>query len=214
MAADLELICVPHANEAAGEIWHELAVIGGAPADLFLRIRIRETVTREVAHRAFAAGGTPVVERRPEPPSHVIGHADVQCAAPALAQPVRKPDVVGVHVRHHHPQHRQSFELRAEDLLPQHLDLVTADAAVDDCPALAPRDAIAQQPQVDVVEHERQWHPHPAHAGRKLHGAARFGHDVAHGILQLLLEGIHFLCSPDLTARSGHHNLRLRKLPI
>jgi hypothetical protein len=67
---------------------------------------------------------------------------------------------------------------------------------------------VTQEPKIDVVKRERQWHANPAHAWRELHGFAWFGQGVCKGILQLMLERVHVLLSPSLTVCSYHHNLR------
>ncbi len=50
------------------------------------------------------------------------------------------------------PLERLAAEVIAHDLAPQRLDLAAFQAGVDQGPAVA----VGQQPNVDVVEHERQ----------------------------------------------------------
>ena len=47
-----------------------------------------------------------------------VGRADPQAHAPSLGQPLRVADVVRVHVRDDHAQHRQAIEVVREDPLP------------------------------------------------------------------------------------------------
>ena len=76
-------------------------------------------------------------------------------------------------------------QLVGEHLLPGRARGVVGDAAVDDGPALAAVDAVAQQPQVDVVQRERQRHAQPAHAGRDLAACSPgAGSGVAEGVVQ------------------------------
>jgi hypothetical protein len=96
-------------------------------------------------------------------------------------EPVRQPDVVGMEVGG--DQQRTSGlppNARVEQLLPRRLRGVGGDAAVDDGVARAAVDLVVEQPQVDVVERERQRHPHPVQPGRSVVARAGGGH-VGHG---------------------------------
>src|SRR5204862_643868 len=64
---------------------------------------------------------------------------------------------------------RAPRDASGEDTLPQRARGVVANAAVDECPALA----VFEQPEVDVVERKRQRHSQPVHAGRDLQGLTR-----------------------------------------
>jgi hypothetical protein len=66
-----------------------------------------------------------------------VGGADPQRRLPALAQPVRQADVVGVHVGDDDAHHGQALQLVLEHLLPQRARLGPVDAAVHHRPALA-----------------------------------------------------------------------------
>ena len=119
----------------------------------------------------------------------VVGAADPQAAvvlgrAPALAQPVRQPDVVGMHVGDQHAQHRQALQLLLEHLLPQRARFGPVDAAVHHGPAFAALKAVAQQPKVDVVERERQAHAQPFDARPQFDGAPRRGQLVTQRVVQ------------------------------
>ena len=88
---------------------------------------------------------------------------------PALAQPVRQADVVGVHVGDDHAQHRQAVELGARRSAPRRR--ASSSLAMQQSTMVQPSRPsmlVAQQPQVDVVQRERQRHAQPAHAGRDL----------------------------------------------
>ena len=86
----------------------------------------------------------------------VVGRADPKPHVPALAQPVRQTDVVGVHVGHDDAQYRQALKLAVKNLLPLFPGLIARNAAVDDAPACASVLRVTQQPQVDVVQREWQ----------------------------------------------------------
>ncbi|MOA45243.1 hypothetical protein D3C78_1676230 [compost metagenome] len=101
--------------------------------------------------------------------------------------------MVGVHVGDQHAQHGQAFQFVLEDLFPQRLDLVARDAAVDDGPAVAAVDVVAQQPEVDMIQRERQRHPDPFDALRHRMRAAGLGLKIGPGILKLLFVGVHCL---------------------
>ena len=92
--------------------------------------------------------------------------------------------MVGVHVGDDHAQHRQAVELVGEHLLPRRHRRRVGDAAIDDRPALDAVLPVAQQPQVDVVERERQQHAHPAHARRDLERLAERGQGVAQRVFE------------------------------
>jgi hypothetical protein len=140
---------------------------------------------RRVAARQRVAGGA-------EHAGHVVvGGADPHRRLPALAQPVRQPDVVGVHVGDDDAQDRQALQLGLEDLLPLRARLGVVDAAVDHRPAGHAVQGVAQQPEVDVVERKGQPHADPAHAGRHFHGFAGLGQRVAQGVVEFAFEEVH-----------------------
>ncbi len=88
-----------------------------------------------------------------------------------------------------------------EDLLPGLAGHVAGDAAVDHRPALSAVGtglAVAQQPQIDVVQRKGQTHAHPAHARRDLQRRAGGRQLVAEGIGELMFQ------------RIGHGELRAR----
>ena len=112
-----------------------------------------------------------------------------------VEQPVGQADVVGVHVRDDDAQDGQALELRGEDLLPLRAGFVARDAAVHDAPAL---DAavgavhlVAQEPDVDVVERERQTHADPADAGRHVDRFAGGRQPFVQGVVEFAFEEVH-----------------------
>ncbi len=145
-------------------------------------------VRRAVAAVRIAHGRARHARRVP------VGGADPQPAVPALREPVRQADMVRVHVRADHAQHRQALQLVGEDLLPRRACAGVVDAAVDDGPAFAPAFRrvlmVAQQPQVDVVQREGQLHAQPAHAfGYRLR-VADGRQRVAEDVMQFAFKGI------------------------
>jgi hypothetical protein len=99
--------------------------------------------------------------------------------------------MVGMHVRDDDTQHGQTAQRRLEHLIPECLDLVAGHTAINYRPALAAIDLVAQQPQVDVIQRERQRHAHPADAIGHVSGCAWRGKLVAKRVIQFLLVGIH-----------------------
>jgi hypothetical protein len=70
--------------------------------------------------------------------------------------------VVGVKVRDEYAPHRTTGEMRREHALPQGSRVVEPDTGVHDGPAVV----VVEEPQVDVVELERQRHAQPADTRR------------------------------------------------
>ena len=105
--------------------------------------------------------------------------------------------MIGMAMRDNHAQHRQPAERIVENLLPARLDLFVRNATVDHRPTLTPIDAIAQQPQIDVIQRERQRHARPHHAGGHLPDRAAGRQGIAHRVVQLLLQSIHEARSPE-----------------
>ena len=54
-----------------------------------------------------------------------------------------------------------------------------------------PSISVAQQPEVDVVERERQAHAHPVHAGRDLERAPGLGGRGAEAVVELAFQSVH-----------------------
>jgi hypothetical protein len=177
-------------HEVCGHRGHHIGVVVGAPADDGQRFGIGQAVRDKEVRRRFAAGQR-VAAAGEHARDVVVGRADPQGCVPALAQPVGQADVVGVHVRHDHAQDRQALELVREDLLPLRARGLVRDAAVHHRPALHAVDAVAQQPEVDVVEREGQCHAKPAHARRHLEGPARGRQRVAEGVVEFAFEQVH-----------------------
>ncbi|MNJ53576.1 hypothetical protein D3C77_489700 [compost metagenome] len=98
-----------------------------------------------------------------------------------------------MHVRDQHTQHGQAFQFVLEYVFPQRLHFVARDAAVNDGPAVLAVDVVAQQPEVDMIQRERQWHPYPLDAFGHHLGPAGFGLEVCPGVLQFLFVGVHCL---------------------
>lgn len=168
---------------------HQARVVAGARTHLRHRVGVDQPMRGEERRRAVTAeaGGRLAADAR----RVVVGRADPQPRTPALGQPVRQPDVVGVHVRDDHAQHRQRVEPLREHTLPGVARRVAGDAAVDDGPAFAAVvGAVAQQPEVDVVERERQPHAHPTQPRRDLEHRAGRRHRVGQRVVQPVLVGV------------------------
>lgn len=194
-SADAHLITVHDAGVARRHGRHQVGEVVGALADLFLRVRVGQAMACEVIHRGLAARAAAglVAARRPQRRHHEVGHRHPEPGVPALAQPIGQADVVRVHVRDQDAQDGQAFKLVLENVFPQRLDLVARDAAVDDGPAVAAVDVVAQQPEVDMIQRERQRHADPFHAFGHRVRPAGLGLEIGPGILQLLFVGVHCL---------------------
>ena len=91
-------------------------------------------------------------------------------AAEALRQPRGVAEVVGMAVRGDDARERACRRIVVGEMrLPQRARRRVAVAAVDQRPAVV----FLEQPQVDVVERERQRHAQPVNAGRDVDGRAR-----------------------------------------
>ncbi|MNZ99383.1 hypothetical protein D3C78_1187040 [compost metagenome] len=103
--------------------------------------------------------------------------------------------MVWMHVGDDDPYDGQPFELRGEDLFPLGTAGVSGHAAVDNGPAFALAAAVvetvAQQPEIDVVECERQPHANPLDAGSDLQAAARLGHELTKGVMDFVFKQVH-----------------------
>ena len=103
--------------------------------------------------------------------------------------------MIGMHVGTDHAQHGQAFKLGVKDLLPLRFGFTTGDAAVHHGPTLqftgCPYYLIANQPQIDVVERERQCHANPFDTGCDIKRLARQGQDIAQGVVQLHFKFVH-----------------------
>ncbi len=202
-AADRQQAAVHQAPVGRRHLRHHAGVVAGAGADQLERGRVDQPVRRHEGRGGFAAG--PVVGATAQARGGEIGRAHPQPAieglaggrgrsAPALGEPVREADMVGVHVRRDDAQHRHAARLGREDLFPGLAGPFVGDAAIDHGPArrrfAKAVDLVAQQPQVDVVQRERQRHAQPAHAGGDLDAVAGFGPGIRPGVVRFLLRGV------------------------
>jgi len=201
VAVDGDVIARHDAHEAARHFWNQAWIVGGTRADVGQRLRVGQAVAGKVAHRRVTvrvyvrttarACVDGIAPQRPQPRGDVIGHRHPQRHLPALAQPMRQPHVVGMHVGDDDAQNRQAVERLVKHLLPQRFDLIARHAAIDHRPAVAASDAVAQQPQVDVVQRKRQRHAQPPYAVGKLNRHAGRGQQLAPWVGQFLFVGIH-----------------------
>ncbi len=193
--ADGQRVAVAQPAVARRHGRHQLRVVASAAAQLAELGLVGQAVPREMLGRRVAARVRAVArghhvaeqvfaERHPEP------HLPAPARA-ALADPVREPEVVGMAVRDDHAQHRQAVQVRVEDVFPVAADLVRGDPAVHHGPARLAVEFVAQQPEIDVVERERQRHAQPPYAGRHLQVLARLGQRVGERIVELLFQCVH-----------------------
>ena len=116
--------------------------VGAKQVDQCLRAVAREAVTHGMRGEVFRLGGP---------------HG----GAGAAREPAGQPDVVGVIVGDDHACDRG---VRGQQGFPGGPRVVRVETAIDDRPAAG----VLHQPEIDVVERERQRHAQPAHAGRDL----------------------------------------------
>ena len=185
VAAHRQPLPFHHPAELARHVRHHARVVVAAVAHLVERGRVGHAVAAEERRRCVAAetGGLDRRHARRVP----VRHADPQPAwplgrAPVFGQPARQADVVRVHVGDDDAQHGQAVEFLGKDALPRGAGGVVGDAAVHDGPALAAVEFVAHQPEVDVVQRERQPHAQPAHPGGDLQRVTTRGQRVAQHI--------------------------------
>ncbi len=182
LASDVDRVAVHDPPEALRHGGHHARVVARTAADLAERFLVQQAVAGEEGRGRFAAHA---LRAAAGDACHVeVRGAHPQPAAPPLRQPGGQAHVVRMEVRDDQAQHRQAAQVAGKDLLPVRLRRLVADAAVDDRPALAAVDLIAQQPEVDVVEREGQAHADPEHARRELQHAGGFRQGVAQGIAE------------------------------
>ena len=134
----------------------------------------RESVGHLAAGTVIAVEFRPAVEIVGQLPRHRdmalqpfrIGHP--QRRAVAFDEPSGKAHVVGMEMGADHADDRRVADHPGQHLVPDLLRPVDVVAGIDDRPAVA----VDQQPQIDVIERERQRHPHPVDAGHDLEGFA------------------------------------------
>jgi hypothetical protein len=130
---------------------------------------------------------------------NVFEPAHPQRRAEFAADPTGQAHVVGMHVRADHARDRLALERLVENLAPIFARLFERDAGVDNGPAFA----VLDQPEIDRLQHERQRHANPMHAGRNLARLAWFGR-FAQRINQLRLGGPGFRYVCVVNAIHGH----------
>ena len=196
--ADAHGSALLHAVEAARHVRHHAGVVAGAAADLLQRCPDRPG-------RGWRRSWPPPARRsrwcsceaiRAALKSVALIHSGAcqrshsQCARPmwsgcmwvTITRRIGRPSSCVSKIRSH-------WALDSSRVMQQSTTVQPA----------APVDLVAQQPQVDVVQRERQSHADPAHRGRQaaafaahhLHGFARRRHGVAQGVMQQLFERIH-----------------------
>src|SRR3546814_772558 len=118
------LVTIQPEGKARGHRGHQIRVVTGALADLLLGGGIAPTMARKMVDRALATGPSALhtgvrSPLRPKPGDGVVGHRHPQRRIPALAQPRRQADMIGMHMCHQNAQHRQAVERVFEDFLPK-----------------------------------------------------------------------------------------------
>ena len=180
MPPDLDAIARPDAVIVLGKLRHRLAIARAARLELGQAFAIQTMLSELLDHEArpVAAdlgpddmGGQELAGRHPQ-------------RRPGLRhQPGGQAEVIGMEMGDDEALHRavQAFDQAA----PDGAHAVVGETGIDDRPAVA----IAQQPEVDVVELEGQGHAQPENAGRNLDffaGSRRLGVGIMQGHGQTL----------------------------
>ncbi len=111
-----------------------------------------------------------------------------------------------------HALQRQAQQAVGKDLFPGGPGGVAGHAAIDHAPAgrTLVTVAVLQQPQIDMIQRERQRHAQPAQAGRDVNHAAAVRHLVTQRIVQLGFERIHiFIFQVHISSRRATMRLTL-----
>src|SRR5712691_922439 len=163
--ADAMRLPVHQPPVCGGEARHPAAVVGAALLHQ-LELFSGESVAHEHRHHVVEAETRAPFAHRVR--GEILRLRHPEFGAAALGQPRGETRMVRMMVRDDETPDRAPRDAFCEDALPQRARGVVADAAVDECPALA----VFEQPEVDVVERKRQRHAQPVHAGRDLQGFA------------------------------------------
>jgi hypothetical protein len=187
--ADAQLLAILQPDVRFRHGRHQRWVIVTAAAHLFQHRLVGQAMTLEVGDRGRAVHAGQRGRHHP-------GEAEFPCRDPErraepLAQPAGQPHVVGMAMGREHTQQRLAGQGAGEQLLPGGAGRVGAGAAIDHARAGAVVDLVLEQPEVDVVERERQRHARPGQAGRDRVQRAGRWYRVAEGIGQLGLERVH-----------------------
>jgi hypothetical protein len=176
MCADGEGLAVAHVGMRQRQAGHATRVQVLALGDPFHARRIKTVAAHQLQHALRIGCATAR--------AHVVRLQELRLGHPRqhlefLAQPVAQADVVGMKMGDDHALDRLADQLLCKDLLPAAARFIGGKTAIDDGPAVT----VFQQPQVDVIEHKRQRHAQPPHAGRDVDnraGRRRFGERVMH----------------------------------
>ncbi len=160
-APDGQHVAFAHRAKIGSHRRHELSEVVAAPAEGFY-LRLGHPVASVVVEALLGLVAAHALPRqlRHEP----LGLRAPEIDPEALGQPVGVADVIGMEVGDQHPPDRALAQLACEEALPQGAGGRQAHSGIDH------RDPVTvlQEPQVDVVQLERQRHPDPADAGRDL----------------------------------------------
>ena len=159
--ADREHVALADGPELLGHGRHELSVVIASVAER-VDLSLADAVPAIVVHPLLGVVATHPLE--PELRHEPLCLRTPELHAKTTGQPLRIADVVRVEVRHEHANDRSIGEHAGEQLLPQITRRGEADARVHDGDAVP----VLEEPEVDVVERERQRHPDPLDAWRNL----------------------------------------------
>ena len=160
-SVDGDPVPVGHPAKAARDRGHHLVVLRAAVLELEDVLGLEAAPPVEVHRRVLRRLGRVDGE---EPAHQPLLVGDPEIRSVLLRQPARVAEVVGMEVGDDDPLDRAAARQRVDDPPPVGLYLGASDAGVH----YRPSAAVAQQPQVDVVEREGERHPYPRHAVRDL----------------------------------------------
>ena len=156
---DSDLVAGKHTVEARRRLAHRARIGVLVLSQRFLALLV-ETVPRVQIDSGRAADGRQLramdLRRVILTLRHPQGHLE------PLREPARQSKVIRMKMRADHALHRQAGEHAGDQLFPEIARDLRVEARVDQ----GPTRAIAQHPQVDVIECKRQRHAQPEHAGR------------------------------------------------
>jgi hypothetical protein len=200
--ADRELVAVHHAQIALRDRRHAAHVAFALARALGDR-RGRKAVAHEEVDGVVGVEAAEVLARRVR--REILRGRHPHRRPGLLHQPPGASHVVGVVMRDHEVLHRLAGEEPAEVLLPQIPRGLHAVSRVDQGEAVA----VGEDPEVDVVERERQRHADPPHAVGDRQRLAGLRDALAEGMRYLVVHTHRpFHIGPGVLARQ--YSIRFR----
>ena len=176
--ADGQHIAVADALEAGGKLADDLVETAPGFLAQFRDGRVGPAGTNAEIHRFGRRRLADIEHQRSR--QQIFGAGDLQRHVPALAQPPRQSEVIGVIMGDDDARHRLAGHRPGEQRFPMGAGAREVHAGVDDRPTIPG----VEDPQVDVIETEGQRHPRPVHARRHFEHRAACRYPAAEGVMQ------------------------------